>query len=276
MKFREEKWLEKKVGEWAKEKLITSQQAEAILEKTKKESGTYAFNASMLLTALGGLCVALGIILVISYNWEKIPAFIKIAGFLVLLALAGEGYQRVPAENKTVRTALLILWLMLPLAGIGLWAQIYQLSGDPLKPLLIWLLLGLPLVLATGNRPLILLHTIGLVWAAFQGTYAQGTWFAMECPGLSWRFTGWEGTSPQFLQDYGPAFLIVALFWTYTVYQARKYLGDKGRLLILLCLLVFLWALFFPTPLSGPKESCTLPLPAPSWPFSGDSGALFA
>src|SRR5208282_1858705 len=177
MKFREDKWLEQKASEWVKEKIISPAQAQALLEHTNKSQGVSALNASMLLTALGGLCVALGVVLLISYNWDKIPAFVKMGVFILLLAGTAEGVHRLPPTSKVVRTALLILWFMLPLAGIGLWAQIYQLSGDPLKPVLIWRALGLPLVFLTSNPPLVFLHTVGMACAVFTGAFTTGTWF---------------------------------------------------------------------------------------------------
>lgn len=244
MKLREDKWLEEQIAGWVSEKLITAPQAKSILGKYKKDPAGSAFNASLLLAGLGGLCVALGIALVVSYNWEKIPALVKMAGFLGLLAIVAEGTRWVSERNKILKTALLLLWFVLPLAGIGLWAQIYQLSGDPLKPLLVWLLLGLPLVLRSGNGPLAFFHTAGLVWAVFVGAFERGTWLSLVESGSRWWRDSSDISFSRVLAGFGPAFLGVLLLWAFIVLQARRRLGNKARLAAFFSFMAFIWFLY--------------------------------
>lgn len=103
---------------------------------------------SAALGGIGGLAVVFGIILVISSNWSGIPPYIKIAGFLSLLASVHGGAlylrQTHPGYEKT-RNALHFVGAGLVLAGIGLFAQIYHLTSTDGRAFLIWFLLILPL-----------------------------------------------------------------------------------------------------------------------------------
>src|SRR5208282_4817759 len=117
------------------------------------------------------------------------------------------------------------------------------LSGDPLKPLLIWLALGLPLVFLTSNPPLVFLHTVGMACAVFTGAFTTGTWFTLVQPDMNWRnelVVDWS----QVLRDDGLPFLAVVLFWCLILRQTRTFLGNKSKLLALFALLFFLWALY--------------------------------
>jgi hypothetical protein len=105
--------------------------------------------------------------------------------------------------------------------------------------------LGFPLVWATRNPAVCFIHTAGLVCAAYTGAFQHGTWFSLIQPGFSWMNETWDGTLLRFLKDFGLPIVLLAAFWVLIAKQARNELGNKARLLILLSLSVFLWALFF-------------------------------
>jgi uncharacterized membrane protein len=254
MKLREDKWLEEQAASWVQGGLITTAQADAILAKRKNEQNSNHFNATTFLAAMGGLCVVLGIALIISYNWENIPRFVKIGGFLFLLALIAEGSARIPEKYKFGRVAAWIGWLLMPLVGIGLWAQIYQLSGDPLKPILIALVLGLPLVWKTKAMPVAFLHTAGIVWALFTGAFSVGTWFTLLDNGwCGWGASGWVG---RFLELYTVPILGLSALWWLAFRQAKNFLGEQSRFLLTAFFIWFVALLQFErTPFYGINES---------------------
>jgi len=238
MKFRENQWLDDQIKSWARDGLISPSQVDAILAKRQADAKTNILNATNLLAALGGLCVLLGVILVISYNWDKIPHFLKIGVYLLLLVGMGEATLHVPEKYKVGRTALQVGWLLMPLAGIGLWAQIYQLSGDPLKPILIWLALGLPLVWKGKDDAVAFLHTAGIAWAAYTGAFSQDTWLTIVQPG--WNYQSWDGPWRDFLVGYSLPMLGVGLLWALGFLQVKRFLQDKGRWLFTVAFLLFL------------------------------------
>ncbi len=106
---------------------------------------------------LGASAIILGVILVISANWPLIPAYAKIACFIALLvSVHGAALYLAsvrPEYNKT-RDALHFAGAGFVLAGIGLYAQIYNLSSSSGTAFLLWLVLILPLALTLRTSSL--------------------------------------------------------------------------------------------------------------------------
>ncbi len=232
MKLRENHWLEERIRSWAKEGLIAESQAEAILRKNRAEAKANAPKALTLLSALGALCLALGVILVVSHNWENIPRVVKIGVFLLLLAVAALGFERASGKSPVARGSWLIVWLLLPLAGIGLWGQMYQLSGDPFLPLAIWLALTATLIAKTAHPPAAFLYAAGWVAALFTGAMADNPWLQLD--------DLYESKTLALI-----AFRTTALFalWAAGFWIVVKTLGDRGRWAFTLAFCVFLFTL---------------------------------
>jgi uncharacterized membrane protein len=238
-----ERWLGARLDDWAAKGLITGAQADAIRGDLRREEDASRVAPFTVLASLGGLCVALGIILVVAYNWDKIHRGWKLGGFLVLLAAVAEAVARVPASRRVLGAAARLLWLMLPLAGIGLWAQVYQLSGDGFRPLLLWLVLGLPLVWISRDPAVAVVHATGLVLAIFTGTFDGGAAVTLQVASRTLART-WDGTPAMLAGLFGPALAALALLWAYAFVFARRRLGERSRLLVMLSVLVWAWSLF--------------------------------
>jgi len=109
---------------------------------------------------LGGGAVVLGIMLLIASNWDGIPDLVKIGGFLILMggthavgfgiARSGLPYERTAASFHFIGGGLF-------LAGIGLIAQIFHLSGRPPNGVLLWLVSLIPLVILLRSSSLCLM-----------------------------------------------------------------------------------------------------------------------
>ncbi|MCC6764341.1 MAG: DUF2157 domain-containing protein [Deltaproteobacteria bacterium] len=123
------------------------------------------------LGVLAGLFVVAGVSLLIARNWEAIGAPVRVAGFLALLAAAGEAAIRLRGRTAAVSAPLEIVWFFLPLLGIGLYGQTFQLSGDPIQPFLVWLMLGLPLAWLSERPVVAILHVFALTAVLFVGNY---------------------------------------------------------------------------------------------------------
>ena len=132
--------------------IITPEQADKTWEHAYASRVFAAFKATHWIAAAAGLFIALGVILVAAHNWDKIGAIAKMGAFLLLLAGAAEGAMRLE-ERTTVAIPLETLWFFMPALGIGLYAQIFNLSGDPVKPYLVWAALSAPLAIFS-KRPL--------------------------------------------------------------------------------------------------------------------------
>ncbi len=223
---------ERELQEWIAEGIITPAQAARIRDARARHAGPGVFT---LLASLGGICVALGVILVVAYNWDRFHRGLKLGGFLLALTLTAEAARRLPDTWAFVRGATQVLWLFLPLAGIGLMGQVYQLSGEPLRPLLVALALGAPVAWYAGNPIAAFLHVAGIAAAAFVGAFHDGTWLSLV--------EGQTVDGRTALTLYGPRVLGLLALWALVFREAERLLGAKTRRLALLALLAFVWVL---------------------------------
>ena len=132
--------------------IITPQQADQVWERSYSERAFASLKATHIIGAVAGLFIALGVILVAAHNWDKIGAIAKMGAYLLLFAGAAEAAMRLE-EKPSAAVPLEMLWFFMPVLGIGLYAQIFNLSGDPVKPYLAWAALSAPLA-ALSKRPL--------------------------------------------------------------------------------------------------------------------------
>ncbi|HOX22061.1 MAG TPA: DUF2157 domain-containing protein, partial [Elusimicrobiales bacterium] len=155
-----------------REGIITSQQQAAIEARAAlpKESGRS--RGVLWIAAMAGLSFALGLILTISHNWDRIPDLVKISGFLIILIGSAEAALRLHSR-PAASTGLAALWFFLPAAGIGLYAQIFQLSGDPTKPFLVWAALSAPLAFWWSNSKIAYLELLLLLLLLWKGSFAE-------------------------------------------------------------------------------------------------------
>src|SRR6516165_9984013 len=77
-----QKSLKPLITSWVEDNLITQDQANSILLKYPADSRSLA---TMTFSIIGGLLCILGVILVISANWQAIPREVKLGGLLSLL-----------------------------------------------------------------------------------------------------------------------------------------------------------------------------------------------
>jgi uncharacterized membrane protein len=239
MKWNERGWLNDRLADWRARGLIEEQQVRAI-ERYESET-LKRFNPMLVLAGLGGLLLALGVILIISHNWDLLGAQAKELGFLLVLGLAALAASQWEAK-PWAGAGIMVLWLGLPLAGIGLWAQIYQLSGDPLKPLLLWLLLSSPLAWLARQRVAAFWHTAGLVWALFAGCFCLGTWLTLATR-TSYQAPD-QGPDPALWVSHA---VLALLLWILAFVQAGFRLGTRARVALVMAAAVFAAGLGFAT-----------------------------
>ncbi|MDO8804238.1 MAG: DUF2157 domain-containing protein [Elusimicrobiota bacterium] len=132
--------------------IITPEQADKVWERSYSGRTFASFKAAHWIAAASGLFIALGVILVAAHNWDKIGDIAKMGAFLLLFAGSAEAAMRLE-EKPSAAIPLETLWFFMPALGIGLYAQIFNLSGDPVKPYLVWAALSAPLALLS-KRPL--------------------------------------------------------------------------------------------------------------------------
>ncbi len=118
------------------EGLITSEQGSRIIERLNLKEDDGRFLA--ILSGVGAILVAAGIILLVSAHWDEIPRGVKIAsGILLMLGAHGAALRLGGVgglSHPKAAEALHLLGSLLFLANIGLVGQIYNLSAHPPTP----------------------------------------------------------------------------------------------------------------------------------------------
>ncbi len=169
------------------------------------------------IAGLGLLAVLLGMILVISANWDLIPRGLKLSGHMALLAGAAAAHWWARGANRPrVAEAALFLFAGIVLAGIALQSQLYQLTGPVWHALIMWLAIAGPALLLGGQTRLtgLALAAMALLGPAVMAAdtvedggpwrLAQGA--AMAVPALLIALSSLAGARPGFrvaLRDAG-------------------------------------------------------------------------
>ena len=101
----------------------------------------------------GGFAIILGIILVISSNWDKISNFTKISTYIALLIRFHISAYLLRTISPKISQIIYFIIAGYILAGIGLIAQIYNLSSENGEVYLMWFFMIIPMsILLRDNR----------------------------------------------------------------------------------------------------------------------------
>jgi uncharacterized membrane protein len=132
-----QKSLKPHVTLWVQDELITQDQANSILAKYPADSRS---PATMTFSIIGGLLCVLGVILLISANWQVIPREAKLGGLLSLLAastlLGTESSRR--KWHPAITEICYLFAAALPLVGLALISQFFNLRGSGFTLVLTW------------------------------------------------------------------------------------------------------------------------------------------
>lgn len=215
---------------------ISQEQRERIVAhfNLKEEGGKFL----VILSFVGAVLIACGLVLLVSANWEEIPRGVKIAtGLLLMLGAHGLGWYFREARQNYPKTgeALHLLGSALFLGNIALVGQIYHLSSRPPNALLLWWagIAALPWLLRSKAQ-----HLLSLL--------ALGIWFGFEAnqPG-SWAFLGGNEVQILLYALLGLIYLGAGYCLRQTSFPEFASVTEKLGLLIFLCFSYPLtWELF--------------------------------
>jgi uncharacterized membrane protein len=163
--------------------IVTGEQRERILALAPETARGAHLSAAVWLAIFAGLCVVAGVSLLIASNWEDIGPAVRVAAFLAALALVGEAAARHRHRSLAVALPLELLWFFLPLLGLGLYGQTFQLSGDPVRPFLMWLALTAPLAWLSPRPVVASLHALALATVLLIGNFAVAGTLSLLGPG---------------------------------------------------------------------------------------------
>ncbi len=204
--------LERNLDAWVEAGLIDRHAADRILAHEAKDRRPVVLWA---ISGLGLLALLLGVLLLISANWDRIPDALKLSAHMLALAGAGAGHWWARSTGRTkLAEGLLFLFAGLVLAGIALQAQLFQLTGPIWQALMLWLAIAGPALLVGGTMRLtgLLFALMALIAPAVMATQTidDGGWWrlaqgaAMAVPALLMLLSmrpagnGWARNGPGF------------------------------------------------------------------------------
>jgi hypothetical protein len=166
----------KELQELVKANVISQQTADdihAFYQSKKTENNSFP----IILSILGSILVALGIILVIAHNWDQFGRGIKTAfAFLPLILSQALCFFVLLRKKQNIgwkESAATLLFFSVG-ACISLVSQIYHISGTLSQFLLTWMFLAIPLVYFFSSFVVTLLYIGGITWYACVEGYGYG------------------------------------------------------------------------------------------------------
>lgn len=157
---------------------LAGEQRDRIIAHYKLQDAPNRFIA--IISAIGGVLVAAGIILLISANWDAIPRGVKLATGLALMLgshAAGWWTRSRHADFHKAAEALHLVGSVLFLANIALIGQVYHLNSRPPNAILVWWVGIAPLAWLLRSKPqYILTLSAALLWLAMEFLHDKG-WF---------------------------------------------------------------------------------------------------
>lgn len=205
--------LENNLKEWIALELISPDQAKRIHDhETTKPESSWILSGLLI---LGAVVIGIGVISLIAANWNQIPDSVKLAGdFLLLTALALatlHSWESSSEPKKAIQfEALLLFFLLLCLASIGLISQVYHTGGKLYQALMLWSLITFPAALAARQM------VVPFMWT---GAFLAGIVFtALDSVALQ----------PIFQKNYPAVFMAVPLLCAGFNIISKRLAGEIG------------------------------------------------
>ena len=191
-----------RIQEWVSHGIISSEQAQEIEAYESSQEAHPWVQRSFLL--LGTIVIGIGIIALCAANWELIPDSLKLfIDFLMLMALATCIFITQRQNNLFLSESLLVLFVIMSLASIGLISQIYHSGGEFYEAILFWCFITSGVMAVSRHFLLPFLWSTGLLYGSMHAAH--------ELP-ITWQSVGLVTTFP----------LLTALACFFCMYIAPK------------------------------------------------------
>lgn len=166
------RWLYNQLPAWVSKGIITAKQNGEIRDHYGKIDENAGKKLAVLIFAIiGSILTALGVILVLAYNWSDIPKAIKIILAFTPLVLSIIFAGKAIADKKAspaLRESLGIFWFLSVGGVIALLSQIYHISGSTDNFLLVWALLAFGIMYLLDSTIAALLYLLLITtWCPF-------------------------------------------------------------------------------------------------------------
>jgi uncharacterized membrane protein len=157
--------------------LISDDQRQAIF--THFRLGDAPNRLLLILSIIGGIMVAAGLILVMAANWDRIPELAKIISGLGLMVGChlGGWWLRQTGRFHAASEGLNLIGSLLFLGNIALLGQVFNLSSRPQNAILLWLVGIAPTAFLLRSKPQHVLTLLAAtVWLGYETFHREG-WF---------------------------------------------------------------------------------------------------
>jgi uncharacterized membrane protein len=142
--------LTKRLKLWREHDIISEENLRRITEfESSRASRSWV---SFGIAGVGVTAFIVGVISIIAANWEYFGDAVKLSAYFILLVGVGVVFLRHEHEKGLAREISLTLFTLLVWAGIGLFAQIYNLSGTWWQAMLFWTCITAPAVTRSNSR----------------------------------------------------------------------------------------------------------------------------
>ena len=173
MKAPEQRWLLQQLEGWEAEGLLTADSARVLRKRFALQTDSSGSLASLMMGIVGALLVGVGLIVLISHNWDHFSRPMRLAcafGPLLLAQLwTGSLLRRGATEAAWKLESAALLQTLTTGACLALVSQIYHIGGTWTEFLLSWCLLTLQLVWALRVRFVAVFYLLGIgVWSLGQ------------------------------------------------------------------------------------------------------------
>ena len=166
--------------------IIDLSTADRIRHYYEEHSSTRPIPLLVIFGVIGALLTGLGIILIVAYNWELLSPGWQTSFALIPILLAqglvihGVLRHGVGSTWRESSSAFLVFALG---AGLAMISQIFQLPGELPEFLLVWILLGLPLIYLVPSLAVFYLGLLGITWygilTGYQGPVFSHYWWLL-------------------------------------------------------------------------------------------------
>lgn len=254
---RQREWLSEELASWQTEAILSDEQGKRILdqyESTSDSADRQRSRGVFTLMAVSGFLVALAVLLLIGYNWEAMPAAVKLVIiFGTIVATYAFGFYFRYTKKERVSSEL-VFFIGSLFYGTGIWliAQVFNLNAHYPDGVWWWALGVLPLALCLDTLLLhILLVALLGLWAGMEilSFHDLGAWFfgrwtnipngaytlpLMALPGLIWAY---RKKSPVTVGLYAPLLawwvILQPFAWRLEI-NPTYFIGAVGALFLIL------------------------------------------
>jgi len=157
--------------------VISQETADKIRNYYKSEEPEANYSSLFIVFGvLGAILVGLGIILIISHNWDQLSRAVKtfVAFLPLVIGQILGAYVLLKKENNTAWREGVASFIFFAVgASIAVVSQIYNIPGDLSAFMLTWMLLCLPLVYVMRSSISSLLYIAGITFYAMQAGYGN-------------------------------------------------------------------------------------------------------